>query len=95
MRRAARRDDNERDIINALVNVGCLVQQITQGDGVPDLLVGVPSGRLIIIEVKDGAKPKSQRRLTEKELAWHSKWERFPVFIVETIEEAVKLSRWT
>lgn len=95
MRRAARRDDNERDIIHALIKVGCLVQPLTQGDGVPDLLVGVPSGRLIVIEVKDGSKAPSQRRLTEKELAWHHKWAAFPVFVVENVEQAVKLSRWS
>jgi len=95
MRRAARRDDNERDVIAALIKVGCTVQALTQGDGVPDLLVGVPSGRLIVIEVKDGSKAPSQRRLTEKELAWHHKWAAFPVFIVENVEQAVKLSRWS
>lgn len=95
MRRAAKRDDNERDIIKALEAVGCMVQQLSQGDGVPDLLVGVPSGRLIVIEVKDGAKPKSARKLTEKELAWHSRWARFPVFTVETLEDAIKASRWS
>lgn len=93
MRRAAKRDDNEREIIKALEAVGCMVQQLSQGDGVPDLLVGVPSGRLIVLEVKDGAKPKSSRKLTEKELAWHARWNRWPVFVVETVEDAVKLSK--
>lgn len=95
MRRAAKRDDNEREIIKAMEAVGCLVQQLSQGDGVPDLLVGCPSGKLIVVEVKDGAKPRSGRKLTEKELAWHSRWSRFPVFIVETVDDAVKASRWS
>jgi hypothetical protein len=95
MRRAARRDDNEKAIVDALERVGCIVQKLTQGDGVPDLLVGVPSGKLIVIEVKDGDKVPSAKRLTEKELAWHRRWERYPVFIVESIEQAVKASRWS
>lgn len=95
MRRAARRDDNEKLIVDALERVGCLVQKLTQGDGVPDLLVGVPSGKLIVIEVKDGDKVPSAKRLTEKEFAWHQRWARYPVFIVENVEQAVKASRWS
>ena len=95
MRRAARRDDNEKAIVDALERVGCMVQKLTQGDGVPDLLVGVPSGKLIVIEVKDGGKVPSAKRLSEKELAWHQRWARYPVFIVEDVEQAVKASRWT
>lgn len=95
MRRAARRDDNEKAIVDALERVGCLVQKLTQGDGVPDLLVGVPSGKLIVIEVKDGDKVPSAKRLTEKELAWHQRWARYPVFVVENVEQAVKASRWS
>jgi Holliday junction resolvase len=95
MRRAARRDDNEKAIVDALERVGCMVQKLTQGDGVPDLLVGVPSGKLIVIEVKDGDKVPSAKRLSEKELAWHQRWARYPVFVVEDVEQAVKASRWT
>lgn len=94
MRRAARRDNNERDIINALVAAGCLVQSLSQGSGVPDLLVGVPSGRLVLVEVKDGRKIPSARRLTDDEIAWHNKWAQFPVFVVSTVDEALKISRW-
>lgn len=95
MRRAARRDDNEKAIVDALERVGCLVQKLTQGDGVPDLLVGVPSGKLIVIEVKDGSKVPSAKRLTEKELAWHQRWARYPVFVVEDVDGAVRASRWS
>jgi len=72
--RAASRDANEPEVIKALVAVGCLVQQITQGDGVPDLLVCTPRGRLLLVEVKDGAKPPSRQRLTAEQVVWHGVW---------------------
>ena len=39
-RRAARRDDNEAAIVEALRAVGASVEILGNGDGVPDLLVG-------------------------------------------------------
>lgn len=80
--RAASRDANEPEVIKALVAVGCLVQQITQGDGVPDLIVCTPRGRLLLIEVKDGAKPPSGRKFKPAQVTWHAIWApRAPVFV--------------
>lgn len=68
--------------MKALRAAGCLVQQITQGDGVPDLIVCTPRGRLLLIEVKDGAKPPSDRKLKPAQVAWHAIWApRAPVFV--------------
>lgn len=70
---AARRDDNERVIIEALVACGALVQQIFQGKGVPDLLV-FACGRLFLLEVKDPRKSKAAQQLTKDQKEWHAKW---------------------
>ena len=68
MRRAAKVDTNHREIVAALERCGCSVQSLAAvGAGVPDLLVGVAAraGRLtLLMEVKDGARPPSERRLT-------------------------------
>lgn len=72
---AQRRDDNEPDIIKALRAIGCLVVAITQGKGVPDLLVWSPFlGRLVLLEVKDGRKVESAQNLTTSQVEWHTAW---------------------
>lgn len=92
--RAPRRDANERDIIRVLEAHGCLVQQIHQGGGVPDLLVWSPlSKRLVLLEVKDGSKVASKRGLTPEQVDWHERWCDAPVFVVETIVEAIRAVR--
>ena len=64
MRRAARADSNQAEIVDALRKVGASVQPIhTVGGGVPDLLVGF-RGQNYLFEVKDGEKAPSDRRLT-------------------------------
>jgi hypothetical protein len=96
--RAAKRDDNERAIVDALRAAGCRVQQITQGDGVPDLLVGVPStisrpARFCMLEVKDGDKPASAQRLTPQQERWHESYRHLPVFVVRSVDEALEVIR--
>lgn len=59
------------------------------GRGVPDLLVGTPRGRLVLLEVKDGSKPPSVRKLTPDQREWHQRWRRYPIFIVENIRDAL------
>lgn len=74
MRRAARIDGNQTKIIQALRNAGASVQPLhTVGEGCPDLLVGW-DGRNMLIEVKDGRRCASARKLTARQLEWHEKW---------------------
>lgn len=82
-----RRDANEREIVSVLEAAGCLVQPLTQGDGVPDLLVKRPDGALALLEVKDGAKPESARRLTADQQAWIARG--WPVRVVTSAAEAL------
>ena len=74
MRRAARVDRNQKEIVEHLRKKGATVQPLhTVGRGCPDLLVGY-AGTNYLIEVKDGDKPASQRKLTPDEDAWHYMW---------------------
>ena len=88
--RAAKIDANQREIVEALRAAGATVQSLaTVGDGCPDLLVG-RQGRNLLLEVKDGSKPPSRRRLTVDEHNWHRHW-RGQVDVVETAAEALAL----
>ncbi len=89
MRRAAKVDDNQKDIINALRAIGCTVQPLhAVGQGCPDLLVGFRS-RNFLLEVKDGAKYCSQQALTKPQIDWHSSWEG-QVAIVNSVASAIE-----
>lgn len=93
MRRAARIDANQPAIIAALRSIGATVQPLhAVGGGCPDLLVGL-RGRNILMEVKDGARPPSERRLTADQVEWHAGW-RGTVAVVNSAEEAVRAVTW-
>lgn len=88
MRTRARTDGNHAAIVAALRAAGCTVQSLASlGAGAPDLLVGI-AGRNLLVEVKDGGKPPSKRRLTPDEATWHDAW-RGQVAVVATIAEAL------
>ena len=90
MRRAARVDDNQREIVEELRRAGCSVWSLAGvGKGVPDLAVGF-RGRNLFLEVKDGSKPPCKRKLTPDEEAFHASW-RGHVAVVESVEDALKI----
>jgi Holliday junction resolvase len=70
MRRAARTDSNQTEIVAILRSLGCSVQMLhAVGAGCPDLLVGV-AGQNLLIEIKDGSRKPSARRLTSDQGVW-------------------------
>lgn len=74
MRRQARVDDNHVEIVAALRRVGCMVVSLAPlGNGVPDLLCA-RAGRMYLLEVKDGRKRPSARRLTDDEERFRATW---------------------
>lgn len=82
MRRAARIDDNQPEIVDALRRAGVSVEIV----GKPvDLLLWSPKNGLMLMEVKnpDGG------RLTKDQVEFIARWPG-PVPVVETIEEAVQ-----
>lgn len=90
MRRAARIDANHVRIAEALRDVGAIVESLAAvGDGVPDLLVGYRS-ETHLLEVKDGAKTPSKRRLTPEQRTWHERWRGRPVAVVLNETEALR-----
>lgn len=92
MRVRARKDGNHAAIAKALVQYGCSVLDLSQlGGGVPDLLVAI-HGRSMLMEVKDGSKPPSARKLTEDQSEFHATW-RGATAIVSDIDSALRAAR--
>jgi len=90
MRRAAKVDDNQKDIVKALRAIGATVRIVTQGEGIPDLLVGF-RGHTVLMEVKDGNKPPSARKLTEAEQKFFEEWRGGMLAVVESVDDAIAL----
>jgi hypothetical protein len=89
MRRAARRDANERRVIDALRACGAYVKQIND-EGLADLLIFY-RGHTLIFEVKDGAKPPSARALTPAEQKFHDEWPGTNLYIVTSEHDALDI----
>jgi hypothetical protein len=103
IRRAARRDDNEVEIVRALEAAGASVTYLS-AEGCPDLLVGY-AGRTVLLEVKQPLGPKGGNvgrgrgasrvsaggdgTLSADQLAWWQAWKGSPPVIVRTPEEAL------
>lgn len=90
VRRAAKVDANHGEVVNALRAVGCSVLSLAAvGNGCPDLLVCVPwNRRLHLIEVKDGSRPPSERKLTDDQVKFHASW-KGPIHVVMNVEQAL------
>jgi hypothetical protein len=89
MRRASRRDANERRVIDALRACGAYVKQIND-EGAFDLLVFY-RGHTLLLEVKDGDKPPSARALTPGEAKFHAEWPGQNLYIVNSEHEALDI----
>ncbi len=74
MRRAARVDRNQPEIIAHLRANGVSVQPLHMvGKGCPDLLCGY-KGRTYLLELKDDEQTPSHQRLTDDQVRWHGAW---------------------
>ena len=91
MRRAAKIDANQEQIVSALRSAGATVQSLAAiGNGCPDLLVGF-NGQTLLMEIKDGNKSPSQRKLTEDQIIWHGRWNGGALAVVDGPEAAIRM----
>lgn len=94
MRRAARIDENQPAIVEALRMVGAEVTPLHMvGQGVSDILVSWRQ-QWIVMEIKNPSKPKRDQQLKPDQVTWIGK-QRAPVFIVYTPAEAVGILSMT
>jgi len=92
-RRAARRDANHAEVVEALLGIGAVVlDNGSVGDGNPDLWVGF-RGNWTAIEVKDGKKSPSKRRLTAAQEKLHQKVTSAgcAILVVKNVDEALAI----
>ncbi len=89
--RARRVDGNHGDVFRMAREVGAEVLDLHALPGALDGLVGY-RGRLYLVEVKDGAKVKSQRKLTLAEIETIERFRRVgcPVLVVETSDDLLR-----
>lgn len=73
MRRAAKVDDNHAEIRDAARKLGAYWHDTFQLKGFCDGMM-VFRGETIAVEVKDGSKPPSKRRLTQDEETFRDDW---------------------
>lgn len=85
MRRAAKRDTVEGEIVWTLRAAGWVVARLS-GKDIPDLLVA-KSGWCGVVEVKTGRK-----QLRHGQADWASKWPA-PVTLLRTVEDALAFNR--
>ena len=92
MRRAAKTDANHAIIVTFLRQCHCSVLDLSGvGGGCPDLLVAA-RGHNILVEIKDGSKRPSERKLNTLQKVWHNQW-KGPVVVVESVDDALRLVR--
>ena len=89
MRRAARRDAGEDQVVSALQACGAYVKKIN-GSGEFDLLVWY-RGHTLLLEVKNGRLSPSAQKLTPAEQKFHDRWPGDNLHIVNSVDAALEL----
>ncbi len=85
--RAKRVDVNQKEIVQALRQLGATVTDLSMvGQGCPDLLVGFRL-KTYLIEIKRDSKAK----LTPAQVKWHDDWRGGSVSRIESIDNAIAL----
>ena len=82
-------DDNQQAIVKGLRKLGASVAVTSSlGNGFPDIVVGY-RGKNFLFEIKDGAKPLSAQRLTEREGLFFKRWAG-DVRVIRSISDAMQ-----
>jgi hypothetical protein len=85
---AKRIDENQPEIVKTFRGLGASVLILSAvGKGCPDLALGI-FGKNYLIEIKNGNKPPSAQKLTEKEQEFFESW-KGQVNIITSKEQAI------
>lgn len=87
---AHRVDKNQAELVAEFRKLGCSVQHAHfYASGFPDLIIGC-GGFNFLVEIKNGYKPPSARKLTKFQGWWHLEWQG-QVTTVKSVEEVRQL----
>ena len=96
MRARPRKDSNHTDIVGTFRACHCSVFDTASiGGGAPDIIAACPSknGYInILVEIKDGSKPPSQRKLTVDEYEFQQTW-RGKYVVITSVDDVIELLR--
>lgn len=90
VRQRAKRDANHSQIVDIFEGLGCSWQELSGVSGALDGWLGC-AGIDQRVEIKDGSKVESERRLTPDEERVFQDWKGRPPVIVETVDDAIAL----
>lgn len=92
MRRRGRTDANQTGIVEFAREIGMSVQITSQlGDGWGDAVIGY-RGLSVPVEIKDGSKSPSRRKMTDDEKAMHLQW-RGSFALIEGVGDILDVKR--
>ena len=89
MRRAAKVDVNQPEIVKEFRSLGWYVLIISQLKNCCDIIVS-KNGRTIAVEIKDGSQPPSKQKLTEGEAKFMNEWQG-EYKIINSVDAVIKL----
>lgn len=91
VRTASRKDRNHNEIKDTLSKLGWSVLDIYQIPNSADL-IAAKNGFTVLIEVKDGRKPPSSRKLTPGERTFAESWPGY-YCVIESVSDALLFDR--
>lgn len=89
-RRAARTDDNQTEVVELFRKLGWYVLIVSQLKNCCDLIVS-KNGRTFAVEIKDGNKPASARKLSAGEKKFKDEWQG-NYALVEAVEDVMRVN---
>jgi len=94
MQRAARKDANHGEIHKEFEKEGFVVKDLSQLKNCCDIAVA-RNGYTYMIEIKDGSKPPSARKLTPGEIKFRDRWISGGGLwrLIESVEDVRELSK--
>jgi hypothetical protein len=87
--RARRKDANHATVADHIASLGWSVFDLAQYGAPVDLAIGKHGryGLAALVEIKDGSKPPSKRKITSDGLELFNRWQG-PIFVFTSIEDA-------
>lgn len=90
-RRAAKVDENQNSLVSLWRSMGISVAITSAShDGFPDVVLGY-GGLTVLVEIKDGNKPPSKRKLTPDQENFHRDF-KGAITVIETEKQALELA---